>query len=80
LGCGEDREGENHYLTKGYECMISICRVAELLRNGEGLSVEFKRCSGAVEHDAFETDGTTFVSFDCNRTKESFLNQIDCNL
>ena len=24
-------------------------------RNGEGLSVEFKRCSGRIEHDVFET-------------------------
>ena len=25
------------------------------LCNGEGLSVEFKRCSGRIEHDVFET-------------------------
>ena len=31
--------------------MILATRVAELLRNGEGLSVEFKRCSGLLEHD-----------------------------
>ena len=36
--------------------MISTTRVAELLRNGEGLSVEFKRCSGRIEHDVFEAD------------------------
>ena len=30
-------------------------KIAELLRNGEGLSVEFKRCSGLVEHDVSET-------------------------
>ena len=30
-------------------------KIAELLRNGEGLSVEFKRCSGLIEHDVFET-------------------------
>ena len=29
--------------------------IQELLRNGEGLSVEFKRCSGWIEHDVFET-------------------------
>ena len=29
--------------------------IQELLRNGEGLSVEFKRCSGRIEHDVFET-------------------------
>lgn len=34
--------------------MILATRVAELLRNGEGLSVEFKRCSGRIEHDVFE--------------------------
>ena len=26
----------------------------ELMRNGEGLPVEFKRCSGRIEHDVFE--------------------------
>jgi len=35
--------------------MIGVERVSELLRNGEGLGVEFKRCSGAIEHDVFET-------------------------
>ena len=35
--------------------MILATRVAELLRNGEGLSGEFKRCSGRIEHDVFET-------------------------
>ena len=34
---------------------INVERVQELLRNGEGLSVEFKRCSGRIEHDVFET-------------------------
>lgn len=29
----------------------------QLLRNGEGLAVEFKRCSGSVEHDVFESLG-----------------------
>ena len=28
--------------------------IHELLRNGGGLSVEFKRCSGRIEHDVFE--------------------------
>lgn len=28
--------------------------IQELLRNGEGLPVEFKRCSGRIEHDVFE--------------------------
>ena len=37
------------------EQLISTARVAELLRNGEGLSVEFKRCSGRIEHDVLET-------------------------
>ena len=35
--------------------MNSSMRVAELFRTGEGLSVEFKRCSGLIEHDVFET-------------------------
>ena len=30
-------------------------RVKELLRNGEGLTIEFKRCAGRVEHDVFES-------------------------
>ena len=30
-------------------------RIEELLRNGEGLAVEFKRCSGRIEHDVFES-------------------------
>ena len=38
------------------ERLNSSARVAELLRNGEGLSVELKRCSGRIEHDVFETD------------------------
>ena len=37
------------------ERLNSTMRVAELLRNGEGLSVGFKRCSGRIEHDVFET-------------------------
>ena len=37
------------------ERLNSTVRVAELLRNGEGLSVEFRRCSGRIEHDVFET-------------------------
>ena len=47
------------------ERLISTTRVAELLRNGEGLSVEFKRCSGRIEHDVFET----ICAFDCGRMK-----------
>ena len=39
--------------------------IKELLRNGEGLSVEFKRCSGRIEHDVFET----ICAFDCGRMK-----------
>ena len=35
--------------------MFTSERITELLRNGEGLGVEFKRCSGKVEHDVFET-------------------------
>ena len=34
---------------------MNVERIQELLRNGEGLSVEFKRCSGRIEHDVFET-------------------------
>ena len=30
-------------------------RIAGLLRNGEGLTIEFKLCSGNVEHDVFES-------------------------
>ena len=30
-------------------------RLSELLKNGEGLTAEFKRCSGCIEHDVFET-------------------------
>lgn len=33
---------------------MNNAKIAELLRNGEGLSVEFKRCSGRIEHDVFE--------------------------
>ncbi len=32
-----------------------MTRLDELLRNGEGLATEFKRCSGRVEHDVFES-------------------------
>lgn len=39
--------------------------IQELLRNGEGLSVEFKRCSGRIEHDVFET----ICAFDYGRMK-----------
>lgn len=34
---------------------MTTTRLTELLRNGEGLAVEFKRCSGGVEHDVFES-------------------------
>ena len=37
------------------ERLNSSVRVAELLRNGEGLSVGFKRCSGRIGYDVFET-------------------------
>lgn len=30
-------------------------RLGELLRKGEGLTIEFKRCAGRVEHDVFES-------------------------
>lgn len=30
-------------------------RIKELLRKGEGLTIEFKLCSGKVEHDVFES-------------------------
>ena len=30
-------------------------RISELLRNGEGLTIEFKLCSGKIEHDVFES-------------------------
>ena len=30
-------------------------RIKELLRKGEGLTIEFKRCAGKVEHDVFES-------------------------
>lgn len=39
--------------------MILATQVVELLRNGEGLSVGFKRCSGRIEHDVFETIAPT---------------------
>ena len=58
------------------ERLNSSARVANLLRNGEGLSVEFKRCSGRIEHDVFETIGT----FDCGRMKVKFAGAFDCSL
>ena len=48
----------------------------ELLRNGEGLSVEFKRCSGRIEHDVFET----ICAFDCSRMETDIQGAFDCNL
>lgn len=51
---GEEGAGD-HVRERGEgERLILSTRVVELLRNGEGLSVEFKRCSGRVEHDVFE--------------------------
>ena len=50
--------------------------IQKLLRNGEGLSVEFKRCSGRIEHDVFET----ICSFDCGRMKVKFAGAFDCGL
>jgi len=35
--------------------MVTVNRISKLLRNGEGLGIEFKRCSGEIEHDVFET-------------------------
>ena len=54
----------------------SSARVAELLRNGEGLSVEFKRCSGRIGHNVFET----IHAFDCGLTKVKFDDAFDCGL
>ena len=34
---------------------MNDARLSELLKNGEGLTAEFKRCSGCIEHDVFET-------------------------
>lgn len=34
---------------------MNNARLSELLKNGEGLTAEFKRCSGCIEHDVFET-------------------------
>lgn len=34
---------------------MNVGRIQELLCNGEGLPVEFKRCLGRIEHDVFET-------------------------
>jgi len=33
--------------------MIGVERIAELIRNGEGLGVEFKRCFGAMPLGGF---------------------------
>ena len=30
-------------------------RIKDLLRKGEGLAIEFKRCAGKIEHDVFES-------------------------
>jgi len=35
--------------------VIAMDRITEFLRKGEGLGIEFKRCSGEIEHDVFET-------------------------
>ena len=56
--------------------MKSSMRVAELLRNGEGLSVEVKRCSGRIDHDVFETS----CAFDCGRMKVDVRDAFDCVL
>jgi ATP-dependent DNA helicase RecG len=34
---------------------VTDTRLSELLKNGEGLTAEFKRCSGRVESDVFES-------------------------
>ena len=49
---------------KRLSMMVNKTKIAELLRNGEGLAVEFKRCSGRIEYDVFET----ICAFDCSRT------------
>lgn len=54
----------------------SSMRVAELLRNGEGRSVEFKRCSGRIEHDG----PGTICTFDCGRMKVGYADSFDCSL
>ena len=56
--------------------MISTTRVVELLRNGGGLSVEFKRCSGRIVNDRFGASN----AFDCNRMNGDVCNAFDCNL
>ena len=56
---------------------MNNAKIAELLRNGEGLSVEFKRCSGRIEHDVFGTNAPTSRSccdfgrgtLDCRRRR-----------
>ena len=57
------------------ERLNSSARVANLLRNGEGLSVEFKRCSGRIEYDVFET----ISAFDCRRMREGIHDVFDCD-
>ena len=44
---------------------MRVLNMRGLLCNGEGLSVEFKRCSGRIEQDVFET----ICAFDCGRMK-----------
>ena len=34
---------------------MNDARLSELLKNGEVLTAEFKRCSGSIEHDVFES-------------------------
>ena len=55
---------------------LAISHRSELLRNGEGLSVEFKRCSGRIEHDVFEA----VCVFDCGRMKAKIADAFDCSL
>ena len=43
-------------------------RIAELLKNGEGLTIEFKLCSGKVEHDVFES-----ICASCSGKREAFI-------
>lgn len=54
-----------HDEREGCTSVISTTRVAELLRNGERLSVEFKRCSGRIEHGG----SGTICTFDSGRMK-----------
>ena len=55
---------------------MNNAKIAELRRNGEGLSVEFKRCSGRIGHDVFET----ICTFDCGRMKVGYVDSFDCSL